>query len=438
MKPCAACGRELEPGYTFCHYCGAEVWSSAPAASGPAAAKPSPIVLADVVDRAQAVRTQYREATSTAKQTLDAVLGDPVSLQRQILYAILGGFALVPSLAFNGLLVWLKSWLVLSILIFVPVRYWMTGVIPLAATLNQVIGPEMSLRRRLVLAFLFMSWPVSILLYFGGSRSSLLGPNPGGGGASVQAVSTPGGCAILFLLLASGFLSAFYLMGFVASWLPVWGCEFSISREQMGEKAAGIATQIREKMGKKGIAGLTLTSVDMRKLRHFTAGDSSGTQGEQISFVCGKARIVVFVQDFGEDLFIRWAGYYDSTGRRLWLLIGYIVTALDRLALRWLGSGFLDWWQQISALMAPATRHQLVLRSTRGGIVSRTLRLADAVSEYAWNDIYALAHSVRDSVVAVILAAVSGQEEARDILTQLDKHMRMEAASGWAGRAGGR
>jgi hypothetical protein len=222
------------------------------------------------------------------------------------------------------------------------------------------------------------------------------------------------------------------------SWRPVEGLESSISQERMAGRAATIADQIRAAVEKQRVPELEVTGVKMEKLRHYTAGQSSGTGGQQLSFVRGRARIIVFVQDFGDGLFVRWASFYDASGRRLWLLIGFFVAALDRLSQHWTGTSFLESSYQVSMALSPAMRNQILLRATRGGIFSRALRLTEGVSEYSWNEIYALAGTVRETVISVLQAAVGSHEDAERIRAQIERSTDRERRSTSSTTGGGR
>ena len=427
MSNCQVCAQPLQEGYGFCHFCGA------PAGGGGHQTEGAPNQdLVELVDRVKEFSSQSKNLAGALQQSLDALLGSPVSLQRQICYSLLGGFALISGADFLALQAWLETWLVLSLLFLVPIRYWMTGVMPLSGPFNAILGPEISLRRRVIYSFL---WSVLLPFVLAFVLTRLLSSWFGQGSWGNFAQHRSSALAIRIgpvefspMAQAGSFLFAFYLMGFAASWRAVWGCESSISRERMAGKAAIVAEQIRANVVERRVPSFELTKIDMAKLRRYTAGVSSGTEGAQLSFVSGRARVVVFVQDFGDALFIRWVAFFDASGRRLWLFIGYIVAALDRLVLRWFGSSFLEGSRQVSDTLSPASRNQLVLRTTRGGFIARTLRLAEGVSEYSWNEIYALEGTVRDAVIAVLQAAVGSHEEAERIREQIERHVRQEGA----------
>lgn len=419
MSHCAVCSQELQQGYGYCHYCGATVGAGQASTTSPLRAQR----LVEAVDRFKELSSISREAAGSAKQTFDLVLGGPVSIQRQILYALLSSFALVPGFANRGLLAWLEAWLVVALILYFPICYWMTGVIPMSGVINAVLGPEISLRRRILLAALFTFAPLLFTWWLVNKVPFL--------SIIYVRVDHPLVGLIKFLTaLSASFLSSFYFMGFAASWRSIPGCEASISSERLGSTAPAIAERIRRAVQERAIRGLEVVAVDMGRLRHYTAGDSCGTVGEQISFVCGKARVVVFVQDFGDDLFIRWTGFCDASGRRLWLFIGFFVAAFDRLLMRWFGSSFLVWSRQSLETLSPAGRHQFLMRSARGGLITRTLRLIEGFSEYSWNEIFALEAAVRESVVSILESVAEDQSEADKVRSQIQKHMYRERLLG--------
>lgn len=403
MSDCAVCKQPLQEGYEYCHFCGAPI-EGAEAVSTPADGRS----LVEVVDRVREFSTSSREVAGSAQRSLNLLLGSQVSLQRQILYALLAGFALASSNLRSGWVQWLGEWLSTAVLLLFPISYWMTGVFPLSRVFIAVLGPELSLRRRLFLS-VFLTLTV------------------GGGGWALRPPESP---LAGLIFVAANFLTWFYFMGFAASWRPVSYCGSYVGRERMGTMASTIALRIRESLEKRQIAGLDMTVVSMAKLRHYTAGDSSAKDGEQISFISGKGRVVVFVQNFGNGLFVRWAGFYDASGRRLWLFMGFLVSMLDRLLWRWLGSSYLELSRQAAATLSPANRHQILLRATTGGVIARTLRLAEGVSEYSWNQVYALEQAVHETVVTVLQAAASSQEEADEIRSQIEYHKRLEMSAG--------
>jgi hypothetical protein len=437
MAQCAVCNQDLEAGYAFCHFCG----TPADSASGGEAPRKQDLV--DLVEKVKDLSSRSREVAHGVRRTVDTLLGSPVSIQRQILYALLAGFAFASmDVAWHGFRRWLISWLTASILLLWPISYWTTGVVPLAGVVNAVLGGELSFRRRLVFAL--------ILAVLMSDLVSLVGEKEPASQDPLTSAMPPvevsraairiGDIEFTPLAFAGSFLFGFYLMGFAASWRPVLRLESSISRDGMAERAATIADQVRAAIEKRRIPGLETSRVKMAKLRHYTAGASSGTAGEQLSFIRGRARIVVFIQDFGDGLFIRWTSFYDASGRRLWLLIGFLVAAIDRLTVRWIGSSLLEYSYQVSQTLSPATRNQVLLRPTRGGIFSRALRLVEGVSEYSWNEIYALAGAVQESLIVVLQGAVGSHEEAERIRVQIERqadHERRLQTHG-AGPAGDR
>ncbi len=427
MADCAVCNHELQEGYDFCHFCGTKIGVGIQAVTGGAQASD----LVKLVDKFKTFSSASKDLAGSTQETVDQLLGSPVSIQRQIAYALLSGLAIAClSPPTTSLFVWLVGWLGLSAVLLVPVSYWTTGVTPFSGRIHQLLGPELSLRRRIIFTLLLglpaaPTWGFLVL------------------DVPLQANDVSNDLWILSrlayfpLAVLGSFLTNYYMMGFATSWRAIPGCEFSISSKGLGEHAASLAEEIREAMAERALPALEVTRVPMAKLRHYSAGASSGTAGEQLSFISGKARMVVFVQDFGDSLFIRAAGFYDASGRRLWLLLGQWIAAIDRWILRWFGSSLLAYLRQWTRTLSPATRNQVLLRPSNGGAISRALRLTEGISEYSWNELFALAGVVRDAVASSLEGAVTEQEELKNIRSQLANQARFERmSSGSSGSAG--
>lgn len=424
MSECTTCQQELRAGFNFCHFCGAPIGEGADSDD-------TTTELVQLVDKFKDLSAMYRGLASSAQKRLDLWLGSPISIQRQVLYALLSGFvaAAWAPLA-HGVLGWLRAWLAASALFFLPVRYFLTGLMPLAGTVNAILGPELSRRRRLILSLALTALPYTIPPLLGKPADVPLPLSSRFSPPLEQAGATTLGFRSLqpWLLLAGSLLTNFYLMGFAPSWRKISGCGRSYTLDEMAAEAATISGSIRTAMLKRRISGLELTAIEMTKLQRFTAGESSGMKGEQISFAHGKARVVVFVQDLGTGLFVTWTTFYDASGRRLWLLIGFLVTFVDRLILRYFGSSPLEWSRQAAETLSPGTRHQVLLRSARGGFFSRTLRLVDGVSEYSWNEVYALDGAARETVITVLEHAANESANAAKIRAQIERCSEAEAS----------
>ena len=413
MSACSVCGHELHEGYEFCLHCGATVGGGTPAAGQDVAVRN----FANLVDQVKDVSLQAKTLANSANETFGVLLGSPVSLQRQIAYSLLAGLSLASTDLSLGLWEWLQTWLVISVLLLIPIQFWLTGVVPFVGLLNGILGPERSLRRRILLAFIWMSNSslvgLAVALLMGhGSIFAMFG------GASSQAEAS--GVLLGMRYLLGNYLVTYYLMGFTSAWRSVSSCNSHISRQGMAVRAGDVAMKISTLMEARKIPGLERTRVKMSKLRRYTAGASSGTQGEQLSFVGGKVRIVVFVQDYGDGLFVRWTGFLEFSGRRLWMLYGLFLTVMDKWTQRWFGSSLIAMAQQWFKAVSLGTRNHLVLREGEGGFIARTLLLAEGVSEYSWNQLYALESAVRESVVEALQVAVGDHEEAERIRAHIE------------------
>lgn len=437
MALCSVCHQELQEGYSFCHVCGAPV-------GGFGSAGPPKTGFVEWVDTVQGMSSRSTSFVKRVQTRFQTWLGEPISIQRQIWYTLLTGLAVACVIPWPiSILTRLQYWLVVAAVLFLPIRYSLTGIPPLTAGFNAFVGTETSLRRRLLLSF----WPAVLgFLFFTFSSLALTlnqlsdagsEPKPGEFAIRVQYGAAINLLLVPFLISLGASLVLFYMMGFSSSWRPINYSEFSIRRERMAKKANSVASQIRDSMKGRSIPGLQSTEISMASLRLVTSGASSGTEGKQISFSRGSGKIVLFVQDFGEGLFIRWTAFYDASGRRLWLLIGYLLTFIDGILLQWTGGSFTDFVQRMRVILLPSRDHQ-VISTTRGGFILNTLRLAEGVSEYSWNEIYALQGAVTNSVVEVLQAASSSHEEAEKIRSEIERHSSYERSSAGSGRGKGR
>ncbi|MCB1032218.1 MAG: hypothetical protein KDD47_00095 [Acidobacteria bacterium] len=374
----------------------------------------------------------------SAQSVANELLGSPIAVQRQIAYALASGLSIAclfpPSETF---LEWFELWLGLSAMLLAPVSYWTTGVFPFSGQLNRILGPEISFRRRIIFS-LILTAPMSSISSF------LVAPPSAAANGQIpqDAISADfvllGNLFLNPLALLGNFLLIYYLMGFVASWRAVNGCEFSFTSDGLGDRAAELPEQIRRAMDEREIPSFEFTRVPMAKLRHYTAGASSATSGEQLSFISGKARMVVFVQNFGTSLFVRATGFYDASGRRLWLYFGFLVSSFDRLVLRWFGTSPIEQMRLGLETLSPATRNQILLRPDQGGVISRALRLTEGVSEYSWNELFALAGTVRETITEVLAGSMDDRKGSKRMRAQLERQARFEKMSSGSSRGPGR
>lgn len=428
MARCRACDHEIEPGYTFCHSCGASIGSTE--GENPTSSN----TLADLVDEAQALGHQIREVAS-APIRFDRWLGSPISVRRQITYALASGFVLTSGLPiWTGWAFWLNAWLLCSFILFWPIRYWTTGVFPLARALTAVVGGELSLRRRLIFALGLTIVPSLLLQLLVFMLPTSLTTEQHFSPYAANHEPLDRGCFAL-LSFAGSLLLNFYLMGFVSSWRSISPSGFWVSQEKLAGQVATVVDQIMDAIKRQDIRGLQSTRISLAKLQGST-WIPPGTIGEQLSLTHGKARVVIFIQKFGEGLFLRTTSFYDGSGRRLWLLIGFLVSFLEGVSQRWFGTSFLTMSQQASEVLSPANKQQVVLRWSTAGLVARTLRLVGGISEYSWNEIHALEGAVQESVVTTLETAAGSYQQAERIRSQVEGQMNRERrfASGGRGR----
>jgi len=426
MDQCKTCRQELEPGYEYCHFCGTPV--GAPVASAPAGG------FVATVEAAHNFWGDVSKTLAEARRRVDHFLGDPISLQRQILTSLLAGFAVTAPLGVNpatySIIGWIEAWLFISSLFFFPVRYWMTGVVPLSGVINAILGPDLSLRRRLILSFLLAGIPFLFVVTAASSFLPFDSSLSGGGFACFQS-----GIFFLFPYMGSWVIS-YYWMGFTGGWIPVWNCEYSLYCSSMRDKVFAVSEASRNHLRDRKIGNIEMTEVDMAKLRHQTAGRSGAEVGRQFSLISGRARVILFVQNFGDGMFVRWVGYYDRSGRRLWLMIGFFVGFINDLIGRWTGTTIIAMGSRWMQILLPVSRNQVLLDTSQRGWFVNMLGLVEGVSEYAWNELYALEATVRGAVVEAVCRVGDLHSKEAEIRALIEQHSRLERIAGRAGHPG--
>lgn len=411
MEKCSNCREDLQPGFDFCHHCGA-------AARQPAAAQPARSNLVKMVGDLEQMATRSVAASSTASQAVNDWLGRPTSIQRRIFYALLTGLAVVlasGSTPLSGPSKWLEGWLLLSLLVLPFISYWLTGFIPFSNVLNAILGDVLSLRRRLTVTFL---WTTLISVFFVGlSLVKSAAAEEGGLQAAAESLA----------IYVGIFLIVFYFMGQTSGWRPIGSLEGSLFLDRMAQSADHVSNSIRDQMAERNINNLQTDEIEMARLRRYTAGESSGREGRQLTFITGRAQVVLLVQDFGHGLAIRWGGYYDASGRRLWIICGLILRGLNDLTLRWTGTNPTKYWQEYMSALKPLSRSSInLIAMTRGSFLTRFFVMPEGLSEYAWNELCALEASVKETVVNVARDAREEHEEADAIQAQMAIHAQIE------------
>lgn len=443
MDRCSHCQNEVTAGFDFCHQCGA----STRAPEDPRDSKIQQVV--DVVDQIKGIGGHVSETGASAKQVLDQYLGSPISIQRQITYALVTALAIILSVGSNPFtgkpLDWFEAWLLLAIFFLPIIHYQITGLLPFANIVNMILGDLQSLRRRVLLAFFWTIGPGVIVLVIGSMLLAVLTDTfPGLKKELSSEVITLAGetslseatiTVLSFLATFLGsFLINFFLMGMATYWRQIDELgEYSLG-SRLVEEVDRAADLIRSRIHQCAIRDLSISVIEMKVLRRHTAGEASGTRGQQLVITRGRARIVIFVQNFGTGLFVRWSCYYDASGRRLWILYGMLVDGFNRLFLRWTGTNLIEVWQSVVDLLAPVSAGRDAIDYNRNSLFSQLLRLPEAVSEYSWNDIYALESSVRDVVDKVLEEMTASHQEAEIIKSRNEVQSQLEASARSAGQ----
>jgi len=415
MERCSNCQHELTAGFDFCHHCGASSRTEIEAV-------PAKKNLVEMVDDFKHVATQTASAGASARQSVDDWLGSQDSVQRQVAYSLFTGLALTLSLGWDpvsiGLLSWLEGLLLVSLLLLPLVSYWVVGVVPLSGFMNTLLGEEASVQRRATLAFL---WTGTLSTIFFIPRVLLTALQFGFQEGLVSALS--GSSLSTFLGM---YLVTYYLMGFAVSWIPIQNSGGQIFLNGMAKETDPLTARIREDIEGRGIRALRLGEMAMSTLRRYTAGESTGVQGSQLVLTRGRSRVVLFTQDFGDSLFVRWVSYRDISGRRLWVLFGIFLRGFNSLVQRWTGINLPDYWRAYWSALSPAFALADSAVLPRGGALSRMFGLAEGVSEYTWNEIHALDCSVAETVGLISREAQADHEELGEIQAQVQRNSDLE------------
>lgn len=412
MQQCPTCQLETQEGFEFCHHCGAPFQQTDVGVQQKS--------LGEALESLKQWGSEKAMTGSKVRNEIAEALGSPVSFQRQVLYALVVAFGIqcaAGSLPWSGELIpWLESWLLWALVLIVPISYWMTGVVPFSELYNQAIGDELSTRRRLFLSLVIVLFATIMPLVFSGETASSAHLN----------ASNP--IDQRLAEAAAWLLIAYYLMGFTAHWFAMQNLQYWLQLDDMADKADSIAGEILASVKNRDIRDLQVTEVQMSRLRNQTAGVSSGRRGRQITFTRGRSRIVVFVQDFGNSLFVRWRGYFETPGRRLWLLIGLFIMTVDQALIRWTGSSYWDLSTRFNKIISPVSRHQVLLTEQEGGYFARTFGLIRGVSEYAMNELFALERAVQSTVVDVLKTASSHKYREDEIKANIEQFIGYESS----------
>ncbi len=443
MERCSHCQNELSPGFDFCHHCGASIQTQ----TDPQASRMQQAV--EVVDQLKGLQSQVLNTGSSARQLMNHWLGNPISLQRQIFYSLWTALALVLTMGsnpFNGKpFSWLEGWLLLAIFLLPMIHYQVTGLLPFANVVNTLLGETHSMRRRCLLALMWTVGPGVLLMLL---VRLVLTPLAMSFGPEIQSTSnstslltsTADGVNVnglealrLSLVYLSTFFGSFlinyYFMGFANSWRSISDLGDSLLGNQLVSEVDRAAELIKERIEACAIRDLEISSIAMASLRRHTAGESSGTQGQQLVLTRGRARVVIFVQDYGQNLFVRWSCYFDASGRRLWVLIGILVDAINDLFQRWTGNDITGIWQTIAKVLNPFAGGRDNVMYDQGGFFSRLFRLEASISEYSSNEVFALEGSIRESIEKVLGEVGAVHHEAEFIRSQNQARGQLEQAA---------
>ena len=411
MQTCSTCQRPIEPGFDFCHVCGTPVHQPAVPAFSQEFSQ-SLTHLKDLAITASRVGSSWQS-------NIDTWLGSPISLKRQLLYTLVTSLALVLSAGISpltaGLVGWLEQWLLMALVLVAPMSYWLTGIVPFSGVANALFGDITSLRRRLFLTLLLIS-PLQLMFL------NLAAPAEQGKEIEALIASLVAG----FPAFLGMFMIAFYMMGFVANWKFVSALRYGLSLEGMGELGDEVASAITKNVRARNIPGLEISEVAMSKLRRYTAGSVRSRRGSQIVLTREHIRVVIFVQDFGSSLAVRWSSFYNMSGRRLWLLIGLVVSLNNDFSERWLGFTVTDVFTRTGKILSPASRHQVLMDNQRATTLERMLGLQGDVSEYSWNDLNALDQVVRVTVVEVLRISSEQKYQKDEIERMIERHIDEE------------
>ncbi len=255
-------------------------------------------------------------ADQETKNVVEATFGAEFSVERHVLMtvAVAALFAFSTELPTWATLVsWLRTFGVITIVIFFPTGYVLNGVWPLLPGLisisSAILGAERSVRRRALLAA-FLTSPILFAAH----------------GMSIAnwrlAVLTYG----LF----------FYLMGFAGRW-EADRLDSRALHSGIGYLAPAVhAAVLRNSEARDGWTVRPLQILEQEVRSSDFLADFRSTL--QIEIVDQRAKVIVRVTPYGQDLFVRCKSYMDLSGRRLWLLLGLIFSMVSSFIVRWVGT----------------------------------------------------------------------------------------------------
>ena len=301
-----------------------------------------------------------------------------------------------------------------------------------------VLGAEESRRRRLILSGVFLIW-VPVLIYatsdyaawkveVAGFETYVTQSQEQGmtldmakvedKRAALQASKPPFPIMDSLIILIVLYSVMFYLLGFCHRWKYA-GNDAHILLQGSAGFCPELKKQICGGMLHRVISDLQIREVDVKESGvAFSELDVGGLTTKQLEITRHRIRLVLRVQEHGTDLFTRWVSYANFSGRRLWMIIGLIYGFVNRVSMRWFGTGFKSLFKEIRRVLFDRSGEDTTGRSTslltkitdEYGLVGEAID----VPSYMLDDLFALEDTVTQLLDQTLNDHVSAMNEGKN------------------------
>jgi hypothetical protein len=214
-------------------------------------------------------------------------------------------------------------------------------------------------------------------------------------------------------------------MGFTTNWRPIVVLHSYIVLDDMKDRVSMVAESIHRRMTQREVPRLKFTDIDLARTDLFIARQANVEHGHEFTYTFDRARLTLFIRNYGNDLFARWIVHCDLSGRRLWLLIGSVISLLDKTTIRWLGTSFLDYTSFLRSTLLPASGANQEADPI-GTFIFRVLGLVETLPEQALNDLHALEGAVRNTVTEALRQALASKGRDDDVASMFRAQLEKE------------
>lgn len=290
----------------------------------------------------------------------------------------------------QGLRSWIWTWIVYSAFAYFPVGFWLHGEWPLSARLRAVFGEERSFRRRILLTALLTTVFYYLLVKYGTDPNDRI------------------------VMGSFWFLLMFHLMGFNTHW-ELSGDAAHHVLDRLGNEVPEVRKGVCEHLQQRQIPGLSIgeTQIAERGLYSISRLTLDVKKTHQIMVTQGRARVILRVLPFGNDLYARWESYCDMSGRRMWLLFGFMLTLMNGFLNRWLGSDLNKISEYVWSIVLPWKGKDSTGERRQSIVPYESFGMFETLPSYILDNLYALEEAVHGSAHEVLnlVAIATGRSE---------------------------